>query len=398
MTLTSSTEQDSSPCSQFSQEEFIYTMEQTIDAEEAKQQERSLLSQVLSQLRLGMDLTTISCPAFIIMPKSFLELTSDHVCPTKDLLLAPKLIDPVDRILAVTKWIVNSMTLSPQSGLSRMKPYNSVLGEQFCCTFVHEDNQSETKFYSEQVSHHPPISSFHVVNEKCGIHFHSVLQPKVTFYGNSVETILCGKSTLLFDQYPDEEYDIVLPSIVAKGILWGQGNVDIGRSLIVTCAKNQLKVKLDVTKSGVDVEGYLVKDSSNKKLFRIWGNVTQQLYYRDCSTSSNKKKDTTDHSVFIDFKTVKRPEKKVRPVSEQRENESRRVWHHVTHAMYHKDYETASRKKQQVEDAERQKTKLRTQNNINWKPMLFEPNPSIQVPNKMVWHQINKVKSSSIPL
>ena len=47
------------------------------------------------------------------------------------------------------------------------KPYNPILGEHFRCLFKYY-NGSETYFVAEQVSHHPPISSFYISNRKDG--------------------------------------------------------------------------------------------------------------------------------------------------------------------------------------------------------------------------------------
>jgi hypothetical protein len=78
------------------------------------------------------------------------------------------------------------------------KPYNPILGETFSCRWRGDGDsrEHETQYISEQVSHHPPISAFHMSNRAAGIVVDGVVFPRSKFLGNSAATILEGKASL----------------------------------------------------------------------------------------------------------------------------------------------------------------------------------------------------------
>lgn len=76
------------------------------------------------------------------------------------------------------------------------KPFNPLLGETY-----HLD-ASESLGYRvmcEQVSHHPPVSAFHV--ESSDYTFHGAVEPKLKFWGKSVEVTPKGLVTLVLHRY-----------------------------------------------------------------------------------------------------------------------------------------------------------------------------------------------------
>jgi oxysterol-binding protein-related protein 8 len=70
------------------------------------------------------------------------------------------------------------------------KPYNPIIGEQFNCSWEHKD--STTKFFSEQVSHHPPISASYMVNSEKNFRAWFSVECQSKFLGNSVENNIIG--------------------------------------------------------------------------------------------------------------------------------------------------------------------------------------------------------------
>jgi len=51
----------------------------------------------------------------------------------------------------------------------------------------------------EQVSHHPPVSAFHV--DSPDYTFHGAIEPKLKFWGKSVEITPKGHVTLILHRY-----------------------------------------------------------------------------------------------------------------------------------------------------------------------------------------------------
>jgi hypothetical protein len=74
------------------------------------------------------------------------------------------------------------------------KPYNPIIGEQFNCSWVHKD--SKTNFFSEQVSHHPPISVSHLLNTEKNLRASFSIECQSKFCGNSVDNSIIGKFEL----------------------------------------------------------------------------------------------------------------------------------------------------------------------------------------------------------
>ena len=105
---------------------------------------------------------------------------------------AAKESEPFMRMKTVVQWYLSGFYKKPK-GLK--KPYNPIIGETFRCYWDHE-NGSKTFYLAEQVSHHPPISSFYVTNRQDGFMVTGTILAKSKFYGNSTSAILDGVATL----------------------------------------------------------------------------------------------------------------------------------------------------------------------------------------------------------
>ena len=97
------------------------------------------------------------------------------------------------RMKTIVQWYLSGFYKKPK-GLK--KPYNPIIGETFRCYWDHNSNGSKTFYLAEQVSHHPPISSFYVTNRQDGFMVSGTILAKSKFYGNSTSAILDGVATL----------------------------------------------------------------------------------------------------------------------------------------------------------------------------------------------------------
>ncbi|CAG2166837.1 unnamed protein product, partial [Oppiella nova] len=77
------------------------------------------------------------------------------------------------------------------------KPFNPLLGE----TYEYELPELNIKVVFEQVSHHPPVSAWHAESD----HFvlHGTINPKLKFWGKSIEIAPEGTVTLKLKSRPD---------------------------------------------------------------------------------------------------------------------------------------------------------------------------------------------------
>jgi hypothetical protein len=98
------------------------------------------------------------------------------------------------------------------------KPYNPVLGEIFRCRYKFDDG-SQGYYLAEQVSHHPPVSTYFFANPQKGLVIQGDLKPKSRFFGNSAATLMQGSTHLTMLSRNSETYHITFPNIHVKGIM-----------------------------------------------------------------------------------------------------------------------------------------------------------------------------------
>ena len=72
--------------------------------EEFAPENKNVLFALLKQVKIGMDLSRVTLPTFILEPRSTLEKVSDFLYHADILADAIKLKDPVQRMIQVTKW------------------------------------------------------------------------------------------------------------------------------------------------------------------------------------------------------------------------------------------------------------------------------------------------------
>jgi hypothetical protein len=82
-----------------------------------------------------------------------------------------------------------------------------------------------------------------------------------------------------------------------------------------------------------------------------------------------KNKQTKD---FLDLTTLEKPTPAVKPIEEQSELESRRIWEKVSDALKSGDYAAASAEKSAIENAQRQLRKDRETSEETWLPQHFK--------------------------
>jgi len=288
-----------------------------------------------------------------------LEFLAIYTQPSQALIRAVTQQDPVKRMVEVTTWILATLTVTPQNGFAGIKPYNPVLGEQFKCSWEHEDG-SYTHLVSEQVSHHPPVTALEFRNKNHGIHYTSTGEFKAKFRGNYVDSCVEGLHILNFETL-GESYEIVWPTLVARGIVWGNARIEHGANLTVTCTKTGLKSVVNFDHSDHKLAGHIY--NGKDKIIKIDGVLTGQIIAKD--------EKTKEKQVLIDAPTYKRLKYIVEDITTQPENASRRVWHTVTYALKTGDLDNAAKYKTEIEEYQRKLARERKENQETWVPRLF---------------------------
>ena len=109
--------------------------------------QQSVISHLLTQVRIGMDLTKITLPTFILETRSLLEMYADFFAYTDLFLQIPELSCPYERMKQVVKWYMSTFRAGRKSPVAK-KPYNPILGEIFQCWY---DSNNSNKSSDEQL-------------------------------------------------------------------------------------------------------------------------------------------------------------------------------------------------------------------------------------------------------
>ncbi|KAG1047397.1 hypothetical protein G6F43_010152 [Rhizopus delemar] len=315
---------------------------------------KSILMGIISQLRKDMDLHRVTLPTFVLEPRSMLERVTDFMSHPDLLLEASTKTDPTARFLDVVRYFLSGWHIKPK-GVK--KPYNPVLGEFFRCKYQYS-NGTEAIYIAEQVSHHPPISAFYYGSPENGIYIQGDLRPKSKFLGNSAATLMEGENHIIFTHLHNERYDISMPNVYARGILFGKMILELGDSCMVRCKSSDLVCELDF------------------------------------------KTRATNKNLFFDVKSSTIHPKLVNDLDKQEPMESRRLWSKVTSAILEDDMDTATAEKTSIEDKQREDTRKRQseQRKAQLEDFVFSPSASKTAATVSATTTADRPKPSAFPV
>ncbi|XP_053211143.1 oxysterol-binding protein-related protein 8-like [Panonychus citri] len=343
--------------------EDVSTMGEECQTEEVAEENKSLLWSLLKQVRPGMDLSKVVLPTFILEPRSFLDKLSDYYYHCDILSKAVIEEDPLIRMKKVVKWYLSGFYKKPK-GLK--KPYNPILGECFRCYWAHPETDSRTFYISEQVSHHPPISTFYVTNRKDGYCISGSILAKSKFYGNSVSAILNGTAKLTF-LTRGEDYTLTMPYAHCKGILMGNLSLELGGKVDIKCEKTgyctEMEFKLKPFLGGSELCNNVVgKIKLGKEtLCTLDGHWDTLIKVKD--------KRTGQESVLWEVTPEVRNCRLKRflvPLDSQEDFESDKLWRNVTNAIIKGDQIAATDEKTILEEEQRRGARERLMNKESW--------------------------------
>lgn len=103
------------------------------------------------------------------------------------------------------------------------KPFNPLLGETF------EMTKGDTMLVTEQVSHHPPITAVHMMNNKLGWRMYTNQHVSTKFRGTYINLHVYHKIFVEFDNRP-EKFEVEQPVISIHNLI-GNPYIDIGGTM-----------------------------------------------------------------------------------------------------------------------------------------------------------------------
>ncbi|NWW46303.1 OSB11 protein, partial [Pedionomus torquatus] len=357
----------------------------------AVEEQRSVILHLLSQLKLGMDLTRVVLPTFILEKRSLLEMYADFMSHPDLFIAITNGTTPEERMIHFVEYYLTSFHEGRKGAIAK-KPYNPIIGETFHCSWrmpkgdvatdagssssAHSTSEQVTlskdlegqkepdyytvKFVAEQVSHHPPVSGFYAecVERKMCVNAH--VWTKSKFLGMSIGVTMVGEGVLSLLEH-GEEYTFSLPCAYARSILtvpW----VELGGKVNINCVKTGYSASINFhTKPFYGgklhrVTGEVKQNTTNTVVCRVQGEWNSVLEF----TYSN------GETKYVDLTKLSVTRKRVRPLEKQGPFESRRLWQHVTESLRDGDIDKATEHKRALEERQRNEERLRAETETPW--------------------------------
>ncbi|CAF3889287.1 unnamed protein product, partial [Rotaria magnacalcarata] len=342
----------------------------------------TIISHLISQARISMDLTKITLPTFILERRSFLEMLADFLAHPDQFVNVADHQTSRDRFIQVVKWYLSAFHAGRKSAVPK-KPYNPILGETFQCCYdigtspsssnnlakdgpVPWSSDDNVTFIAEQTSHHPPIAAFYAECPAKHIQIDGCLWTKSKFLGLSVAVHMIGDATLTLLDH-DEHYVITFPSAYGRSIL-GVPWFEMGGKVSIDCEKTGYSANIE----------FLTKPFYNGKKHQITGTLFGPEKKEFCKIDGEwngimyaKYSDTKISDIFFDTKSTPVIKKNVRPLVEQGDFESRRLWKDVTFYLKSKQLDKATESKSLLEQRQREGAKERTDKTVKWQTKYF---------------------------
>ncbi|XP_034016456.1 oxysterol-binding protein-related protein 10 isoform X2 [Thalassophryne amazonica] len=357
--------------------------------------QRSIILHLLSQLKLGMDLTRVVLPTFILEKRSLLEMYANFMAHPDMFLSITAGATAEDRIVRFVEYYLTAFHEGRKGAVAK-KPYNPVLGETFQCSWevprnkvkplarlnpssaremgrgpnnTQQANDSSggyrVRFVAEQVSHHPPVSAFYCECRERRMCVNAHVWTKSKFMGMSIGVTMVGEGVLCLLEH-DEEYVFTLPCAYARSILtvpW----VELGGKVSISCSKSGYSAAVT----------FHTKPFYGGKVHRVTAEVKHNLTNTIVCKAQGEWNGTLEFTYsngetkVIDTAKLPVTRKKLRLVEKQGRMESRWLWQHVTKSLKEGNIDEATEHKHRLEERQREEERRRAAANTPWTPKYF---------------------------
>ncbi|KAJ8013374.1 hypothetical protein DPEC_G00052600 [Dallia pectoralis] len=405
----------SNPLQEQPSPEWIDPREETTDTEDneeedlgVREDQRSIILHLLSQLKLGMDLTRVVLPTFILEKRSLLEMYANFMAHPDMFLAITAGTTPEERIVRFVEYYLTAFHEGRRGAVAK-KPYNPILGESFRCSWdvprervrplrnissapnskptptlnpspAHSSRDTarakagpegskedcyRVRFVAEQVSHHPPVTGFYCECKERNMCANTHVWTRSKFMGMSIGVSMVGEGVLHLLEH-DEDYVFTLPCAYARSILtvpW----VELGGKVSINCAKSGYSATVT----------FHTKPFYGGKIHRVTAEVKQNQTGTIVCKAQGEWDGTLEFTYsngetrLIDTSKLPVIRKKIRPVEKQGPYESRHLWQHVTSALRSGNIDSATEHKHRLEERQRAEGRQRAASNAPWKPKYF---------------------------
>ncbi|KAI3414218.1 hypothetical protein GPALN_011676 [Globodera pallida] len=346
----------------------------------------TVIGHLLTQINWRMNLEDVALPVHILEPRSLLEMFADFFAHPDEFIAANNENSAEKRFLAVVKYYLNSLFPGRRGNIAK-KPYNPILGETFRCRWTLPGTRPSTSkttngpfpgsatnqltFIAEQVSHHPPISAFHVDHREAGVSCTTYIHTKSSFsFPSSICAEMLGKATLKLHNHDDETYTITFPTAYGRSILTTPF-FELGGTVELRCDRTNYRAEITFHTAGI----YLFRRPAHQIDGKIYlrSRLLMKLKGEWTGLISLGRRSNNDYTYqhFTDVRAKPSVPKECVPVMQQQGTESRKLWRHVTAALFNNNTDLAGHAKRWLEQRQRDEAAEREQMGQQWQPQHF---------------------------
>nr|XP_014436708.1 oxysterol-binding protein-related protein 3 isoform X2 [Pelodiscus sinensis] len=320
---------------------------------------------------IGKDLSKVAMPVELNEPLNTLQRLCEELEYSELLDKAAHTPNSFERMVYVAAFAVSAYASSYYRAGS--KPFNPVLGETYEC--VREDKGFQ--FFSEQVSHHPPISACNA--ESVNFAFWQDVRWKNKFWGKSMEIVPIGTTHVTLPAFRDHfEWNKVTSCI--HNILSGQRWIEHYGEIIIknrnddTCLCKLTFIKAKYWNPNMhEIEGS-VMDRHGKVVHRLFGKWHESIYYGTPSSptciwrANPMPKDYEKYYGFTQFALeLNELDPQTRPFLPPTDTRFRPDQRFLEEG----NIEGAEMQKQRIEQLQRERRKVLEENNLEHHPRFF---------------------------
>ncbi|PMD14535.1 Oxysterol-binding protein [Hyaloscypha hepaticicola] len=316
------------------------------------------------------DLSSLTAPPFILSSTSLVEFSS-YWAEHPSIFVAPaQEEDPQKRALLVLKWFLSTLKQQYASRSEKFgnekKPLNPFLGELFLGKW--EDEAGTTELVSEQVSHHPPVTAYHISNKKYGVYLQGYNAQKASF-SRTINVKQIGHAVFAIPAY-DETYLITLPNLHIEGLIFGSPFVELNDKTYITSSSGYT-AKIDYSGKGWlsgkknSFTATMYPTGKEKEvLYTITGQWTKTFEI----TEGAKKGKVVDS---YDTEASTTTPLTIAPIEEQDPYESRRAWQKVAAGIAIGDMDITGEEKSKIEEEQRELRRQEKAEGRTWERRYF---------------------------
>ncbi|XP_032493922.1 oxysterol-binding protein-related protein 6 isoform X4 [Phocoena sinus] len=321
---------------------------------------------------IGKDLSKVSMPVELNEPLNTLQHLCEEMEYSELLDKASETDSPYERMVLIAAFAVSGYCSTYFRAGS--KPFNPVLGETYEC--IREDKGF--RFFSEQVSHHPPISACHC--ESKNFVFWQDIRWKNKFWGKSMEILPVGTLSAMLPKYGDcYVWNKVTTCIhnILSGRRWIEhyGEVTIRNTKSSVCICKLTFVKVNYWNSNVNEVQGVVMDQEGKVVHRLFGKWHEGLY---CGVAPSAKciwrpgSMPTNYELYYGFTRFAIELNELDPVLKDLLPPTDARFRPDQRFLEEGNLEAAAAEKQRVEELQRSRRRYMEENNLEHIPKFFK--------------------------